>query len=144
MGDSGSDRWHHYVFGRLSDVFLPGELRMKPELTRTLGHESSGKDVEQVQKWLLLEPTGYFSKKTEKAVIKFQKAWDLTVDGLVGPETWGKMLDVFYEEPTPPQPDDPGPEPDPTPKPPQKGTRSGLGLVVAIGVALVAIMLWAL
>jgi len=34
---------------------------------------------------------GLFDKETEKAVREFQKANNLTVDGIVGPKTWAKI-----------------------------------------------------
>ena len=34
---------------------------------------------------------GIFGSKTQAAVVAFQKAMGISVDGIVGPETWGKM-----------------------------------------------------
>lgn len=39
-----------------------------------------------------LDCTGTFGSKTEKEVKKFQKKYDLDVDGIVGPKTWSKLL----------------------------------------------------
>lgn len=37
---------------------------------------------------------GAFGERTEQAVKAFQKARGLTVDGKVGPQTWGALLAV--------------------------------------------------
>lgn len=36
---------------------------------------------------------GIFDEVTDKAVKAYQKAWDLTIDGIVGPKTWKCLLD---------------------------------------------------
>jgi len=36
-------------------------------------------------------PTGFYGKRTKAAVRNFQKAKGLTVDGIVGPNTWSKL-----------------------------------------------------
>lgn len=39
--------------------------------------------------------TGYFGSQTEEAVRAFQRAYGLTEDGIVGRETYNKMIDVY-------------------------------------------------
>ena len=71
----------------------------------TLHKGATGSDVRRLQRILvmikLLEFTGIdgvFGPKTKAAVRSFQEAEGLTVDGIVGPETWGHL---------PPDPDTP-------------------------------------
>lgn len=40
--------------------------------------------------------TGRFGDVTSMAVIEFQKNFDLTVDGIVGPATWQKLYSVYH------------------------------------------------
>lgn len=80
------------------------------ELTRTLGYQSSGKDVWQVQEWLGVphNEDDLFDRKTGRAVKEFQQEHGLTVDGLVGRrETWPKLLEVFGTSEEPPVEDRP-------------------------------------
>jgi hypothetical protein len=65
---------------------------------------SKGEDVEYVQ--LLLFVDGIFGKVTEQAVKDFQKSEGLTVDGIVGPNTWKALL----KEEVPPAVSVPHPE----------------------------------
>lgn len=68
-----------------------------PSITNpTIARGSRGKDVELVQRLLLLD--GIFGPATEAAVKKFQKENGLTSDGVVGPYTWRGLL----KEPTKP------------------------------------------
>lgn len=58
-----------------------------------------GEDVKEVQKKLNYlgynsgNIDGYFGKNTDRAVKKYQKASKLVVDGLVGPNTWKKLIE---------------------------------------------------
>ena len=59
----------------------------------TLSIGSTGDDVKDLQKVLNatvadLAVDGVFGKKTQEAVMAFQKQYGLTVDGVVGPITW--------------------------------------------------------
>ena len=40
---------------------------------------------------------GIFGEETEKAVKAFQSYYGLDVDGIVGPETWNRLVSVGYE-----------------------------------------------
>lgn len=59
---------------------------------------SSGSDVTRIQRELKaagFNPgpiDGDFGPRTKSAVVAYQKKYHLTVDGIVGPQTWGKML----------------------------------------------------
>lgn len=89
--------WNRY--GRLK-AFANG--RSVPTLTRQLKRISPtmrGDDVREVQQALItkgFDPKGVdgsYGPNTEKAVTAFQKAAGIKVDGVVGPETWGKLME---------------------------------------------------
>lgn len=52
---------------------------------------SRGDEVRKLQAKLNLKADGIFGPKTELAVKAFQKANDLSVDGIVGAKTWSKL-----------------------------------------------------
>lgn len=52
---------------------------------------SRGEDVKKLQTILNLYPDGIFGPLTEEAVKDYQKANGLTVDGIVGDNTWSKL-----------------------------------------------------
>jgi len=88
--------WNRY--GRLK-MFAGG--RSVPTLSRQLKRTSPtmrGDDVREVQQALTakgFDPKGIdgsYGPNTQKAVIAFQKAAGIKVDGIVGPETWGKLM----------------------------------------------------
>ncbi|MGD1712141.1 peptidoglycan-binding domain-containing protein [Dapis sp. BLCC M172] len=70
----------------------------------TLYFGSTGEDVEYLQKWLnaagfgSLVVDGIFGVATEEAVKKFQKYYGLTVDGIVGPQSWAKLELIDLED----------------------------------------------
>jgi peptidoglycan hydrolase-like protein with peptidoglycan-binding domain len=87
---------------------------MKADLTPTVAGKvvplptirrlDTGEAVRLAQKILIF--TGYlpkgaadavFGPKTEQAVKKYQKYRGLTIDGIVGPKTWGKLIDEIPE-----------------------------------------------
>ncbi|MFE2021465.1 peptidoglycan-binding protein [Streptomyces sp. NPDC059499] len=58
---------------------------------------SKGADVRSAQQLLTarghtVEADGIFGAKTRSAVIKFQKSRSLTADGVIGPNTWSKLI----------------------------------------------------
>jgi peptidoglycan LD-endopeptidase CwlK len=53
---------------------------------------SKGKDVERIQRALKVKVDGIFGKQTEAAVKAYQKRKGLTVDGIVGPQTWNMLF----------------------------------------------------
>lgn len=72
----------------------------------TLQKGSYGDQVLVVQKALNAQPfDSDFGNVTETAVRAFQVEQDLTVDGIVGPQTWAKLEELYglppYEEPPP-------------------------------------------
>lgn len=52
---------------------------------------SRGNDVKTLQSILGITADGIFGSTTERAVKGFQKKNSLTVDGIVGPNTWAKL-----------------------------------------------------
>lgn len=58
---------------------------------KTLKFGSRGDDVKALQKKLNLIQDGIFGRLTDDAVREFQKSHSLTVDGIVGPKTWGEI-----------------------------------------------------
>lgn len=75
--------------------------------TTTIQEGSSGELVSELQFLLdyisefyyALPPvvrTSRFGEITKTAVIEFQKNFELTVDGIVGPATWSKLYSVFH------------------------------------------------
>ncbi len=44
-------------------------------------------------------PDGVFGPKTKESVVDFQINQNLTVDGIVGPQTWGKLITLIEKKP---------------------------------------------
>lgn len=73
----------------------------------TLSFGSTDEDVKYLQNVLNLTVAanslvvdGEFGQKTKEAVIAFQKENDLDEDGIVGPDTWRIIDDVYHGTPT--------------------------------------------
>ena len=70
----------------------------------------NNEDVKKLQAKLGLEPIGNFGPKTEDAVKAWQSRNGLTADGIVGPNTWNKIMGIVATPkpavvvPTTPQP----------------------------------------
>jgi GH25 family lysozyme M1 (1,4-beta-N-acetylmuramidase) len=58
----------------------------------TIRRGSTGPDVVAWQKILGLVPDGDFGPVTETATMEWQRKNEITVDGVVGPQTWAKAL----------------------------------------------------
>ncbi len=65
-----------------------------PAPAQLLAQGSAGPAVSQVQRALHIETTGRFSRRTERAVLTFQRRHGLSADGIVGPQTWGALFGV--------------------------------------------------
>ncbi len=76
-------------------------------MPNTIQEGSTGADVELAQYELCRDlflngpedVDGMFGPKTKTAVEEYQQAEGLTVDGIVGPQTWAKMLAQHPEPP---------------------------------------------
>lgn len=58
---------------------------------RTLALECAGDDVCFVQRWLGLDDDGYFGRRTDQKVRRYQVQRHVVADGRVGPITWRQM-----------------------------------------------------
>ncbi|MCL2402090.1 MAG: peptidoglycan-binding protein [Oscillospiraceae bacterium] len=89
---------------------------------------SIGQAYPSIQPHLAVD--GVFGPLTQAAVIAFQREFVLTPDGIVGPITWGKMMEIYalLEGGTgTPQPPVTPPVPPPATLPPYPGTLIRLG-----------------
>ena len=72
-----------------------------------IGQGDYGNNVREVQACLQTTPDGDFGPKTHGAVMNFQRMQGLSVDGLVGDDTWTAMGGQFglmpYPAPMPPK-----------------------------------------
>lgn len=85
------------------DADMGDDKEAVPEETPLLKRGMEGEAVERMQQKLLIwnkkclpvwGADGEFGKETYNAVRKFQRAYSLGVDGIVGPKTWAALLDV--------------------------------------------------
>ncbi|MDD4187792.1 MAG: LysM peptidoglycan-binding domain-containing protein [Bacilli bacterium] len=88
-------------------VKKPKEIYRAPNLSEViLKFGTNGVEVEELQKILISlnylngTPDGYYGRSTEKAVINFQKDFNLAMDGIVGSTTWA-YLEKAQNEKTP-------------------------------------------
>lgn len=100
------------VHGRRADVGLPDappltveevsappvQVPLNSNTQRIIDIGDRGADVQELQNMLVrigyadIHPDGVFGQKTLNAVVHFQKLYNLTPDGIVGPSTW-RVLD---------------------------------------------------
>ncbi|WP_343221462.1 MULTISPECIES: D-Ala-D-Ala carboxypeptidase family metallohydrolase [Ornithinibacillus] len=89
----------------LAMTFISTDEASAYNWTRTLQEGSSGSDVRELQirvaGWAADSPTqtyiavdGQFGPATRAAVMRFQRAYGLTADGIVGPATQAKLNDL--------------------------------------------------
>lgn len=78
----------------------PAESQAKWRTFSTKHHHNSTAEVKAIQFLLRarglypLQPDGVYGAKTAAAVKKFQRGKGLKVDGIVGPQTWPKLVRV--------------------------------------------------
>ena len=85
--------------GSLGDFGSDGQIATKqPEPVTspfsTIRRGSTGPDVVTAQTMLGIDADGDFGTETEDAVVKFQKEYDLTPTGVIGPLTWAQLQAV--------------------------------------------------
>lgn len=73
---------------------LPGPMPEPDDDHETIEIGDTGDDVDEVQRILGIPVDGEFGGQTEAAVRGFQAAFNLDVDGVVGPTTW-RQLDLL-------------------------------------------------
>jgi peptidoglycan hydrolase-like protein with peptidoglycan-binding domain len=78
----------------LETASLPEEIEAEPvELPRPiLRRGDSGVSVRTLQRLLAIKIDGRFGPATEEAVKSFQTTVGLVADGVVGPQTWGRLV----------------------------------------------------
>jgi putative peptidoglycan binding protein len=76
-------------FGLVAQRDLKDELK---EPRRLLKVGTQGGDVRQLQELLHISADGIFGRNTRAAVLGFQQANGLAVDGIVGPITWSALV----------------------------------------------------
>ena len=65
-----------------------------PTQTSLLDQGSAGSAVSRVQRALHIQATGRFGAATKRAVLAFQRRDRLSVDGIVGPQTWDALFGI--------------------------------------------------
>ena len=103
VGEHG-EAWNVlYANGPLIPTGAP-VMPQLPPLMRLLKQESKGEDVRALQRMLNAlgfragAEDGDFGPQTEAAVRALQRQAGITVDGKVGPETWGELQGAFHVE----------------------------------------------
>lgn len=61
---------------------------------RTDASTDSGSGVSDFERKLGLTPDGYYSQSDRQAVVRAQRRLGITVDGIVGPQTWAAIFDT--------------------------------------------------
>lgn len=75
-----------------SKYYSVAAFSVKEHTPSTVRYNDRGANVRWVQQKLGLEDDGIFGPKTETAVRKFQTVAGIKVDGIVGKETWSRLM----------------------------------------------------
>ena len=117
-GIIGENTWNKIVevYGELQTNPQPGDPDAYPGTPLQMG--SRGGNVAKMQNRLnfigryytsvpAMAEDGIFGSATQRSVQDFQREFGLTVDGIIGEDTWYKILDVYndLQDNPPPQPD---------------------------------------
>ncbi len=127
VGKATWNKIYNIYYGILNNVNDPNKPSATPYPGTPLKLGSRGEDVKVIQVYLsaiskavsgipAVSVDGVFGAQTEAAVKAFQQKYGLTVDGIVGKQTWDKLVSVFNEiskQPTPTPPPAPTPPPYP-------------------------------
>lgn len=82
-----ADNWGY------STAEMPKHNEPKPKaVPKTIRYGSTGDEVKELQRIFKLEVDGVFGKRTRQNVFDFQTANNLHPDGIVGPQTWKRLL----------------------------------------------------
>jgi peptidoglycan hydrolase-like protein with peptidoglycan-binding domain len=65
-----------------------------PTQSPLLDQGSAGPAVSRVQRALHIQATGRFGRATKRAVLAFQRRDRLSVDGIIGPQTWDALFRI--------------------------------------------------
>jgi Glycosyl hydrolases family 25/Putative peptidoglycan binding domain/D-alanyl-D-alanine carboxypeptidase len=124
--DAPSESWHHlYLPSQAHEsVIAKWSPNAAPVGDVTVRQGSNGPAVAEMKKqlkrhgfWPALYPiTNKFNRLTTPQLMKFQKVYGLTPDGICGPGTWKVLKGPVKSKPKPPAPKPPAPKP-PAPKP---------------------------
>lgn len=109
-----ASKWTYWGLGKgITFDFIPGQEAVKetPKTATdkktyskvnypTIRRGTKGDLVYQLQTFLSMDGSslaidGIFGPGTQSAVRAFQKRYNLDVDGIVGPQTWGKLLELY-------------------------------------------------
>ncbi len=106
VGELTWDKVYDTYVSLTSDTLPPEQGDIWEYPGTPLSNGSNGNDVQVIQFWLNIisynysdiprvTADGIFGNATKAAVESFQDYFGLTVDGVVGNETWGKIFQVF-------------------------------------------------
>jgi peptidoglycan hydrolase-like protein with peptidoglycan-binding domain len=82
------------IFKKLSEESIEEAEDPKVNTLKPVKMGETSDRVKEIQKLLGLKEDGQFGSGTQKAVMAFQKENKLKVDGVVGVQTYGKMLEI--------------------------------------------------
>ena len=93
------ERFEYDTMKALGKPVKAPAYKPKPVATGLIRYGDRGKDVENAQKLLIaagydvgiMGPDGIFGSRTTNAVLAFQRAHKIGVDGIIGPVTMGKL-----------------------------------------------------
>lgn len=108
-GIVGPATWYKlsYIYTAVTKIAEPGASNAgQPYPGKLIKYGARGNDVKRMQEYLQviarsysripsITPDGIFGQKTLAAIKSFQKLFGLDVDGIVGPKTWNKILEIW-------------------------------------------------